>query len=211
MSSDPDPTADLVARCSRGDDAARNALFERVAPFVLGVVRRRMGERLRARHESVDLAQSVLADAVKNLARFEYRGEGALHDWLARYVENKLREHARRLQHGDRAPERVQPIGSPDASDEFERGVDPLDRGATPSVNVARAEQREQLARLLAELSPRERRLVELREIQGLDWDEVVARAGEPTKKAAQQCLARAMARLAERRGEIDDDLDDTH
>jgi RNA polymerase sigma-70 factor (ECF subfamily) len=209
MTADPDPTAELVARCSRGDEAARNALFERVAPFVLGLVRRRMGERLRARHESVDLAQSVLADAVSNLERFEYRGEGALHDWLARYVENKLRAHARRLQYGDRAPERVQPIGAPDASDEFERGVDPHDPGATPSVIVARAERHERLARLLAELSPRERRLVELREIQQLDWDEVVVRAGEPTKKAAQQCLARAMARLAERRSEIDDELDE--
>ena len=53
----------------------------------------------------------------------------------------------------------------------------------------------------------RERRLIELRDLRELDWDDVVREAGEPTKKAAQQCHARAWARLAARlASELGDD-----
>ncbi|MEZ5977771.1 MAG: sigma-70 family RNA polymerase sigma factor [Planctomycetota bacterium] len=204
MSDDPDPTVELLARIRNGDDAARETLFTRIHARVLAMVQRRMGEKLRARYETEDLAQSVLADAVKNLDKFEYRDEGALAKWLATYVENKLRHRARGLEYGDRAPERVEPIGP---RDENGRGHDPAGDDTTPSMFVHRDERREKLGAAMAELTERERTLIELRDLRELDWDDVVREAGEPTKKAAQQCHARAWARLAARlASELGDD-----
>ena len=49
----------------------------------------------------------------------------------------------------------------------------------------------------MAQLPERERRLIELRDLQGLAWSEVTRQADEPSLKAAQGCYARARVRLS--------------
>jgi len=195
--SDPERTELLLARIEAGDAAARERLFTRMHATVLALVRRRAGRRVGARYTDEDLAQSVLAEVVGGLERFEYQGDGALTRWLARRVENKIRQRARGLEHGDRDPARVAPLVNAGA-DSAEVGVrEPAGDQETPSVEVRRNEERERLEATIARLPEREARLVRLRDLEEREWDAIVELAGESTKKAAQQCHARAWARLA--------------
>lgn len=194
---DPQLTQLLLARIEAGDASARERLFERMHATVVALVRRRSGRRVAARYTDDDLAQSVLAEVVDGLERFEYQGDGALSRWLARRVENKIRQRARGLDHGDRDPARVAPLVTGGAGSE-EVGVrEPAGEQDTPSVVVRRGEERERLLATIEQLPEREARLIRLRDLEERDWDAIVAATDEPTKKAAQQCHARAWARLS--------------
>ncbi len=189
----------LLKRARQGDAEAREELFRAVEGPVLAIVRRRMGGHLRDAAESVDLAQSALGEAWRGLERFEHpgtptSGNDPLLRWLARIVENKLRNEARKIQYGDRDPARRIPI-EPDASNA--PGFQPIAEAAGASTVAGHQEERQVLAKALQRLPDRELRLVRLRNLEGLPWSEVVERSGEATIKAAQACHARAMARLA--------------
>jgi RNA polymerase sigma-70 factor (ECF subfamily) len=201
------PLAQLVERAKGGDRAASDELFRRLTPDVLARVRRKMSGKLRASEQSVDIEQSVLGDLFDNLERVDFRSEAEFHALLEKYVVNKLREKNRRQGYGDRSPDRVVPVGPTDADDSLERGVDPADPGDSPSMFVAANERRERVLAFVAQLPERERRLVTLRDIEQRDWDEIVEMSGESTKKAAQQCHARAQARLAALMVDEDDEL----
>ena len=192
--SDSAETQDLVVRAQRGDVAAREALFERSVAPVLAVVRRRMGRRLRLRMESVDVAQSALGDALRDLDQFEGRSDRALMRWLARIVENKLKKAARAQDYGDRDAGRVRPI---EPANSEGPGCEPSAAGPGAATVALQGEQRDRLRAALARLPERERRLVELRDFEALAWEQVARQADEPTVKAAQHCYARARARLA--------------
>jgi len=192
VNEDPNRTEELVARAQAGDAEAREALFAKVEASVLELVRRRLGRRLRMRVESVDVAQSALGDAARGIDRFEDRGEGAFRRWLGRIVENKLRHAARRMQHGDRDPARVQPI-QPAETDS--PGFEPPADVSGLVTRLVRDEERRHLRGAIAALPEREARLIRLR-LRGLSWEEVVEQADEASVKAAQGCYARAMARL---------------
>jgi RNA polymerase sigma factor (sigma-70 family) len=191
------PLAALVERAKSGDRAASDELFRRLTPDVLARVRRKMGGKLRASEQSVDIEQSVLGHLFDNLERIDFRTEGEFHALLEKYVVNKLREKTRRQDYGDRSPDRVVPVGPTGGDDSMERGVDPAHSGNSPSMVVEAGERRDRVLAFVAQLPERERRLVTLRDIEQRDWDEVVRLSGESTKKAAQQCHARAQARLA--------------
>ena len=191
---EPAETQDLVVRAQRGEDAAREELFERALDPVLAVVRRRMGRRLRLRMESADVAQSAVGDALRDLHQFEGQGDQALMRWLARIVENTLKQRARALGYGDRDPGRVRPI---EPAHTEGPGCEPSGHDPGARTVLVHGEERERLRAALGRLPERERRLIELRDLEDLGWDEVVAQAGESTLKAAQNCYARARARLA--------------
>lgn len=195
--SEAERTQVLLSRIDDGDAEAREVLFERMHGTVLALVRRRIGATIRARYDTEDLVQSVLAESIRGLERFEYQGDRALARWLTRRVENKIRQRARGLRYGDRDPNRAHPIGPMGAESGAAWSHEPAARDGTPSQIAGRDEERERLRAALEQLPERERRLVELRDLEELDWDQVVERAGESTKKAAQGCHARAWARLA--------------
>lgn len=192
--SDPAETQDLVVRAQRGEEAARDALFERALDPVLAVVRRRMGRRLRLRMESADVAQSAVGDALRDLHQFEGRGDQALMRWLARIVENKLKKNARAQDYGDRDPGQVRPI---EPAHSEGPGCEPSGHGPGAPTGVIHDEERDRLRTALARLPERERRLIELRDLRDLSWEQVAREADEPTLKAAQHCYARGRARLA--------------
>lgn len=192
-------TVVLLDQARAGDTSARDRLIRRVAPQVHALVRRRMGARLRARAESVDMAQSVLAEAVRHMNGFRPDGDGALLRWLARMVENRLRREARAMQYGDRAPECVRPMGLGDAGSAGtnEPVFEPGAQGPTPSVRVEVEEQRRRVLELVERLPERERILVRLKRLEGLDWPEILERSGETNLKAARNAYSRGMSRLA--------------
>ena len=194
MSGDVDSarTERLVQRARDGDASALDALFERAHAPLQALVRARLGERLRRFEESGDVVQSALGAALRDLPRFEYRGEGSFLRWLQAIVENKLRHRSRDQAREKRDPERVvsldataqPPIVAPDP---------------TPSA-VAQAHDLEQrYTAALAELPPRDREILLLHLEVGCSHGELAAALGVVSPEAVRKRIARALATLHRR------------
>lgn len=95
--SEPAPsTQGLVLGAQAGDDAAREALFQRYLPRVARMVAAQLGiRRDQLPTHAEDLAQDAILRALRALPDFELRGKGAFTAWLATIVENCIRSHLR--------------------------------------------------------------------------------------------------------------------
>ncbi|WP_419192098.1 RNA polymerase sigma factor [Engelhardtia mirabilis] len=195
-----DESLNLVRGAQAGDSAALDALFARFYPRVLAIVRRRMGQGLRRHHESLDVAQEAMAEAIRGFDRFELRDETAFTAWLAGIVENRLRDLAKYHRRAKRDAGREVRASSldPDAIAPPEPG----DRSteATPSELVAEHEQHGRARAALERLPHRQRRAIELR-LEGRSWAEVARLLDFPSEGAARMFHSRAMVTLARESG----------
>ncbi|MBL8858832.1 MAG: sigma-70 family RNA polymerase sigma factor [Planctomycetes bacterium] len=154
-------------------------------------VRLRLGRALRAREGSIDIAQSVVREALEHADQFHGTDEG-LRAWLMKRAENKIRDRARFWKRDRR-----------DVAREAAHDVD-VDRGAaeacrtllTPSRIVSAREDIARLEAAFAELSEDHRRVILLARVAGLSHAEV-ARTMDKTELATRALLSRAMAKLA--------------
>ena len=67
--------------------------------YVMATIRRRLLPPLRRRYDTMDLSQSVFREVLRDLPRFEDRGEPAFVRWLAIKSENKTRSFPRAAMH----------------------------------------------------------------------------------------------------------------
>lgn len=185
---------DLVARAADGDVAARDALFASHQDALRAFVRLRLGRRLRSREESLDLAQSVVREALEDLPRFEARSEGGFRRWLLVRAENKIKDRGRFWNRARRDPRQEVQLAGDDSE---ERAVhSALANLATPSREAAGREDLQRLEAAFAQLSDDQRRVILLARIGGMSHEEVSAAMGRSVL-ATRSLLARAMARLA--------------
>jgi len=189
---------DILRRAKAGDPEALDELFSRHEKQVLGIVRKRLGTRLREDMESVDVVQSVLGDAMRGLHRFEPRGsnsEAALIAWLASIIENKLRNKSRKkVNEGPRASLDAGGLDSSEGSSGSR--IEPRDELPPPVEVMERAERIGQVREAVEQLPESWREVILLRDFQQLRWKEV-AQVLESTEKAVQNMHARARIRLA--------------
>lgn len=188
------PEDDLVARAAGGDAAAREALFASHQDALRAFVRLRLGRKLRAREESLDLAQSVVREALEDLPRFEPRRAGGFRRWLLLRAENKIKDRGR---YWSRARRDTARETAPRGDDSEDRAVAAaLSHLATPSREAAGREDLARLEAAFARLSDDQRRVILLARVGGMSHEEVAAEMGR-TVLATRSLLARAMARLA--------------
>src|SRR6476620_11162918 len=90
--SEPTSTQALLQRVQSGDRNALNDLYNRYLMRVLAAVRARLGAELRTKLESWDVVQDALLASLKNVGAFNQAGEGAFLNWLAKIVENRIRD-----------------------------------------------------------------------------------------------------------------------
>jgi RNA polymerase sigma-70 factor (ECF subfamily) len=154
---------------------------------VLGAVRRRLPPALRRRADSMDVAQSVFEDVLRDLPRFEERGEEAFRHWLYLKTENKIRDAWRRKLGPDGRP-REDAMGSNDA--------EPAARGPGPATEAGEIDEAVRLRRAVAELQPAQREIVTLRDEAGLGFAAIAERLGLPGADAARMRYARALVAL---------------
>jgi len=194
-----EPFDELLARARGGEREALEALFARLEPRVLAIVRKRMGAALRAEVESADVQQSVLKDAYRDLAKAHASDEDALLGWMAGLVEHKLANKARDRQRLKRDAGKLVRLDAT-ATD----GAPPPEPPAemdSPSVDAALREELDQLRAALERLPQRWREVFVLRAVQRLEWPEIAQRTSQ-TVKAAQGCFDRARIRLAAERAD---------
>lgn len=156
----------------------------------------RMGCRETELWESEDLVQETLLDAFRALERFEVKSEGALCSWLATLVKNNLTDHARHRRAGRRDARRVLRPKREDTSllTDSVLGTD----SNTPSRYAQATEMESRLETALLALDERQRRVIELRKLCELSFEDIATELGFTSASSARSLFSRAMGRLAE-------------
>jgi len=188
--SDGAPFSDLVLRIRRGDQDAAAELVRRYEPAIRRVVRVRLGGRMAALFDSMDVCQSVMGSFFLRVAAGQYRIESPedLLKLLATMARHKLAFQVRR----QRAQKR-------DVARDVKGGLSTDQLAATEPTPSRNAEVRDLLGELDRRLTPDERILVDLRN-QGHEWEEIAVRLSG-SAEALRKKHARALDRVAKELG----------
>ena len=181
-----DLSMELVLRVKRGDRSAWEDLYRRYHDPLLLAIRARLGRKLRSHLQSEDVLQSVVKDALSDLAKFEPRGPGSLAHYLHVCVLNKIRVKAQ--YHG--AAKRDGGVALSDSLAE---------RLAQPKASEAAYFEPERFGRFeqgIAGLPESMREVILLRTVEGLSNANAAHVLGK-SPEAASKLYNRALARLA--------------
>jgi RNA polymerase sigma-70 factor (ECF subfamily) len=164
--------ADELAAARAGDPAARSALFTRVAPATLAIIRRLV------RHAALadDLLQDTLITMFEHLG--DFRGEAPFGIWVRRIAVSRCLMSFRSPWHRARV--------ALESWTEDTRAATECDSRTSDLIDLDRA---------LAKLSPVTRAVVWLYDVEGWSHDEI-AHAFERTTSFSKSQLARGHARL---------------
>lgn len=190
--------AALIREAQAGDRAAFEALVRRYDQQVLRLVMNVM----RRPEDARDIYQEAFLKVYKNLHRFRF--ECSFYTWVYRVVTNVCLDHLRRRNSRpeDQAPE---PMGwgrgeSADALDFFERQQE-VRSEANPERRLLGREIGRQIDAALAQLSPRERVVFEMKHYQGMKLraiGEVLGTSEETVKNSLFRATQKLRARLGD-------------
>jgi RNA polymerase sigma-70 factor (ECF subfamily) len=152
----------LLERVSRGDTAAFEDLYERVAGSVFGIIRR----VLRDPAQSEEVAQEVLVEIWRSASRFD-QARGTATTWIHTMAHRRAIDRVRAAQASHDREERVAVRDHQPAYDEVAETV------------VTRLEQ-EQVRRCLESLTDLQRESVTLAYYGGYSYSEVAGLLGAP-------------------------------
>ncbi len=164
----PDPDHETVARARQGDRDAFRALVENHQHKVYGLVLR----VLRCDRESAaDLAQEVFLRVWKGLPNFDQRARFST--WLHKITMNLCISEYRRLRALKRGKWTFSLDAPVDGTDDL--FIDPPSRELAPGEAVDQREFAAAVRRAVAELPQEFRDAVLLRDLQGLEYEEIAA------------------------------------
>jgi RNA polymerase sigma-70 factor (subfamily 1) len=192
----------LIERAQKGDREATAALFARAYPELMQAARFRMGPTLRARMDTLDLAQTAYIEAYRDLARYEYRGKGSFLRWLLRILENKIRRQIEFLLAKKRDVRREVELDSPDVEREGgpRAGRSPA---RPPAQRLVEREDRQRLEAAMDRLDERYREVLVDRYYLAMSWREIGAALGR-SEEACQMLCRRALLKLKRLYGDTD-------
>lgn len=190
-------TLELVRKAQAGDGQALETLFARYYERLRRSVRARLGQKLRRRLDSGDILQQAFAKAFENFDRFEMRTESSFLNWLAEIALRQIGDAADYWNADKRTPP------APEASLQQEVGDGSGNLGElVPGSDTGpdgRSINREQEAAVEAclDLLPADyRKVIVLREYDGLEWNDIMRELGKNTDSAARELHRRAMLEL---------------
>ncbi|WP_238163368.1 sigma-70 family RNA polymerase sigma factor [Kribbella capetownensis] len=159
---------DLLARAAGGDTAAFSTLYDRVTPWVFGLVRR----ILRNPAQSEEVTQEVMIDVWRTATRFDPH-RGSAHAWILTIAHRRAVDRVRSEQ---AAADRTELIGARSAEVDFDQVAD----------TVTTRLESEQVRRCLDTLTDLQRESITLAYYNGYTYPEVAQRldAKLPTIKA---------------------------
>jgi RNA polymerase sigma-70 factor (ECF subfamily) len=179
---------DQIRRAQQGDVSAYEELVRKHQRRVMAIV----GGILRWRDDVEDVAQQVFLKVYLSIQRFD--GRSSFSTWLYKITLNETYDHlrkkkARRLTYeSDLSEEQVRHIHETAGNT----------RPGNPSpLALERIESRQLVSRLLAELSPQDRMMLVLKEVEGFSVEEISAIMSQNTNTVKVR-MFRARRRLAE-------------
>ncbi|MGC4030292.1 MAG: sigma-70 family RNA polymerase sigma factor [Tepidisphaeraceae bacterium] len=157
--------ADLFRRARDGDRGAFGQLATRTQDRLYTAVVRMVGDREEAR----ELTQDAFVKALGALSSF--RGESGWYTWVFRIGMNLAITHLRKVKRRRTfSLDAPRPGSSDQASGLAERLASP---DAPPDQVAQRHETRQQVVRCLGELTEDQRALIVLRDIEGMDYQQM--------------------------------------
>jgi RNA polymerase sigma-70 factor, ECF subfamily len=185
-----DPDAALVVRAQEGDEAAFEELLCRHEAMIYRLARRMIGNEA----DALDAAQETAIRVFKGLRSF--RGAASFKTWVTgiaiNVCRNRLTSAATRAARSSRSLD-----GDPSDGEEA-RPFILSDPRPDPEVQAIGAELRYALERALGTLEPEQREILLLREMEGLEYEELANALGCPIGTVKSRlCRARAAVRQA--------------
>jgi len=168
LTPESDLDQELVRRVQRGDSAAFDALVRKYQHRIVALIGRYIADW----SECQDVAQETFIRAYRALANF--RGDSQFYTWLHRIAVNTAKNH---LVASSRRP----PTDDVDAGDaeQYDSGTR-LRETATPENELLRQEIELTVMRAVEALPEELRMAINLREVDGLSYEEIAARMDCP-------------------------------
>jgi len=160
---------DLVRRCQAGDTEAFDELVTRYRTRVFGMIY----NMVHSEQDAWDLAQDSFLKAWKSIKRF--RGRSSFYTWIYRIVMNVTIDWLRKKQ--------IKGAGT-EFDDAIQlRQVDPASKTvpkteALPHETMERDEIRVRIDKAIAQLSPEQRAVILMKEIEGMQYHEIAEALG---------------------------------
>ncbi len=191
-------TQELVNLAKSGDEPALEQLCSVYGERVRRIIRLRMGGEIRPRLDSMDLVQDAMVSALGGLKDFTYKNEGDFLRWLARIIQNQLRDNLDKIytnKRDIRKEVRIENYG-PTTSGGFIGNPGPI-QATTPSVIMSKKEDLDKLEKAIDQLKPDYREVIVLAKIDGLSYKEIADKLGKTIDSVA-HLLSRAMLALTD-------------
>ena len=181
-------TLQLIEKIRLGDLAAYDNLFEREIDRLLLYIEHRLGKRLGAKVEPIDVLQETFLEAHRTFDRFEYRGPRSFRAWLCRIASSRINKAADWFGAKKRSIDKEFALGS--------ALLVRLQTQATkPLSDVIRSEKCQQLTKGLEQLEDEEKEVILLRFFQELTVSEIAAEL-KISLSTVKRLLVRATYRL---------------
>ena len=189
----PEEEASLVEAFRAGDVAAFERLYRVHQRYVRMQARRVLGDT----HRAEDVAQEAFLRLTRQL--LNAGGDIRVRAWLHRTTTNlAIDEHRRQRTQRQHTAEGRSPM------EDLQRTLERYDDGH-PERMAEQSEVRGLIARVIGSLPPRYRRILALRELEGLDYPSIAAAMGLSVS-AVESLLFRARRRFTEVYTELSDE-----
>lgn len=181
-------------------------LVQQEASFVEATVRKRLGPLLRRHHDTQDIVQATLLQALRTAPKFLVSDRDQLRGLLARMVENALRVQANHQQRQKRDVRRERPLQARPSGTDTVLDLDPVADATSPGAAAERSETRDWVRLALELLDHDDREVIVLRDYEELSFGEIAAHTGEAEDtvrmryRRALPKLARTLSRLQQGR-----------
>ncbi len=189
----------MVARLDalrQGDRGAVENALERYAPWLRLLARHEVESRFRARFDPSDVVQYAMLEAVRSFESFEGRTDAELTAWLRKILARALSHEVRRhkgAQKRDVGREQSLERDLEEVSGRWNAAL--AARDASPSMEAVQKESSLELAAALERLPDDYREVVILRNLEGLEHEEVARRMGR-SSGAVRMLWVRALVEL---------------
>ncbi len=177
---EPTSTQTLLQRVRGGDRESLNELYSRYQLQVRAVVRSRLGPELRRKLDSGDIAQDALLASLKSVQSFDQTSEGAFLNWLAKIVENRIRDHLDYFRAEKRDHRLERPIeGQRSAESAAPHDLPEKSGPPTPSKIMVVREDLGRLEKAMNRLPEESRNVIVAVKIEGRTYDEIAKTLGK--------------------------------
>ncbi len=196
MTEDKSSFARLLESLRHGDAAAQGALLMRYEPWLKLLAHVQVESRFDGKFDTADIVQQTLLEAMRALPQLRATTEAELGAWLRRILAHVIAHEVRRYRGtAERDLDREVPLEQ-SIAESSRRLHDMLAApGPSPSRRASAHEEEILLADALAQLPEDYRRVIVLRNLEGLSHEEVARRMGR-NPGAVRMLWVRALARL---------------
>lgn len=154
----------LVEQAAKGDKDSYRQLVERYQARAFSIAY----EVVKSKEDAEDVVQESFVKAYMSLGQF--RGHSSFYTWLYRIVYNMAIDYRRKISRRGGDALSYNELASPD-----EPGVAAAvaDSGPDPQMQLFRKEQAKRIQDVLSSISEEHRAVLMLREIEGMNYDEI--------------------------------------